>query len=133
MIPEVTEQEMEAGREAWPHLSDEQLPDRIRQTKITADVRERVQKTLQTRARNSRRERIAAGTPALDDCESQDDIVCPHCGNWMPGLILPLEQLAPSHIKRRHFEVECAHCREHIGCRAEVRFSFTTFKLEVPG
>jgi len=131
MIPEVTAEEIEAGRKAWPHIPDEQLPDEIRRAKISTDMRERAAQHLENLKRTARRERIAAGMPEFGDCDAQHDIVCPHCGNWMPGEILPVHQLTPNHIQRRHFEVECAHCKEHIGCKAEVRFSFTTFKLDV--
>lgn len=130
MTPDVTPEEIKAGRMAWPHLEDEDLPEAIRRAKANAEIRMRASEHLETLVRTARRERIAAGRPEFGDCDAQHDIVCPHCGNWAPAEILPLHQLTPNHIQRRHFEIECAHCREHIGCRAEVAFSFTTFKLD---
>ena len=130
MIPEVTAEEIDAGRVAWPHLTDEQLPDHIRRTKAHAHVREASRAHMETVRRSSRRERIANNVQDPGDLESQPEIVCPHCGHWMPGEVLPVKQMTGTHLTQRHFEVECAHCREHIGCRAEVKYTFTTFELD---
>ena len=74
--------------------------------------------------RNARQERIVAGKADAFDCSSEEDVVCPYCGQWFDGRLWAT-------AKHGFTPRICPACDNEFLVHIQVQRRFTTIQREV--
>ncbi len=114
------EDKLAAAREAFPEMPEDELEGAIMRAEEHGERMTREKEERRRIARESRRERIASGKPEHGDLTSEEDVVCPHCGEWQPPAHF-------THLKERFIETACTTCHRSFGLRIQTSFTYTTF------
>lgn len=112
-----------AARAAWPNMPEDELEGAIMRAEEHGERMTREKEERLRIARESRRERIASGKPEHGDLMSEEDVVCPHCGEWQHPAHF-------SHVQERFLEIGCNACHRSFGLRIRTSFTYTTFRQE---
>lgn len=100
----------------------------------STEIEERAEQKLlakhsqQTSLRKARRDRVVAGKADAFDCQSEEDVVCPHCGAWFDGELELGECIAEWQKKPDMIwhQVPCQECEKPFALRVDVKLTFTS-------
>lgn len=85
---------------------------------------------LKEKARQARRERIAAGKADWCDLVDEKDVVCAHCGYWTEGRPIYDSIDWETSIRRNDVIVRCPMCNQHTSVETKTTYTFTMEKIE---